>query len=386
MIELAKFLWACFDGGGNVPPSLGVTDVLLARGHEVAFAGRPELVERFAATRYRAVELTRAYCHADRYEWHPRGRLFAYLTSPAVGEELLSLVKEERPDVLIVDAMFGGALDVAPRAGLPVAVMLHTFLYRTLDGWQVLMRGESDARAQAGFDPLPSVAQMWGATDLLQVNSLAQFDSAATVNWPNIRHGGPILAGDNRSIPVPLPWDADDPTPLIVVSFSTAVAQGSVGKLQRSLDACADLPVHVVATCGAGVDPAQLRVPANAHAVRFATHDALMVGASLVVTHGGHGTAMRALHHGLPMVCLTGQAADQSGVAALDQPRVAAFIEERGLGRSLTADAAAGEIHEAVRTVLDAPEIQAQARRDAQLLRSRDGATEAANQVLALVP
>lgn len=273
---MARFLWACFDGGGNVPPSLGITDALSARGHEVAFAGRPELVERLAPTRYRAIELTRSYCHADRYAWHPRGRLFSYLTSPAVGEELLALVKEERPDVLIVDAMFGVALEVAPRAGLPVAVMLHTFLYRTLPGWEVLMGDESESRRRSGFGPLPSVAEMWGTTDLLQVNSLAAFDSAPTVTWPNIRHGGPIFAGDTRSAPVTLPWAPDDPRPLVLVSFSTAVAQGSVGKYQRTLDACAKLPVRVVATCGAGVDPATLRVPDNAYAVRFAPHDALM--------------------------------------------------------------------------------------------------------------
>jgi UDP:flavonoid glycosyltransferase YjiC (YdhE family) len=382
---MARFLWACFDGGGNVPPSLGITDALLARGHEVTFVGRPELVERLAPTRYQAVELTSAYHHADRYESHPRGRLFAYLTSPAVGEELLSLAKEARPDVLIVDAMFGVALEVAPRSGLPVAVMLHTFLHRTLDGWEVLMGDESGARQQAGFGPLPSVAQMWGTTDLLQVNSLAQFDRSPVVAWPNIRHGGPIFAGDNRSTPVELPWEADDPRPLIVVSFSTAVAQGSVGKYQRTLDACADLPVRLVATCGAGVDPAELKVPGNAYALRFASHDALMERASLVVTHGGHGTAMRALRHGLPMVCLTGQAADQLGVAALDQPRVAAFIEERGVGRSLTADAPAHEIHEAVQAVLGTPGFQANAQRDAAILRSSNGAVTAAERVLALV-
>ena len=77
---MAKFLWACFDGGGNVPPSLGITDALLARGHEVTFVGR----RAGRATRTDPLpgrELTSAYHHADRYESHPRGRLFAYLTS-----------------------------------------------------------------------------------------------------------------------------------------------------------------------------------------------------------------------------------------------------------------------------------------------------------------
>lgn len=381
---MARYLWACFDGGGNVPPSLGVAEVLLDSGHEVSFAGRPELVERLAPTRFHAIELAESYRHADRYRWHPRAALFAYLTSPAVGEELLALAKSERPDVMVIDAMFGTALEVAPRFETPVAVMLHTFLYRTLDGWKVLMTDESDARVRAGFDPLPPVAEMWGTTDLLQVNSLAQLDSTPTVDWPNIRHGGPILTDDSRAVPAALPWDAADPTPLVVVSFSTAVAQGSVGKLQRTLDAFAELPVHLVATCAAGVDPAELRVPGNAHVLRFATHEPLMARAALVVTHGGHGTAMRALKHGLPIICLAGQADDQPGVAALDQPRIAALIEERGLGRALDADAAAREIRAAAQAVLDDPSYAVRARADAELLRSRNGAAEAAGRLVAL--
>jgi UDP:flavonoid glycosyltransferase YjiC (YdhE family) len=383
VVGLARFLWACFDGGGNVPPSLGIAHALVKAGHEVSFAGRPEMVDRVTVAGFTAIELSQSYCHADRYAWHPRGRLFSYLTSPAVGEELLLVAKAERPDVVVIDAMFGSALDVAPRFGLPTAVMLHTFLHRTLDGWKVLMQGESDARERCGFDPLPPLAEMWGTTDLFHVNSLEQFDSAPRVRWPNIRHGGPILADDSRAVAIETPWDEGDPTPLAVISFSTAAAQGSVGKLQRTLDALADLPVHVVATSGY-IDPGTLDVAENAHVVRFAKHGPLMDRASLVVSHGGHGTAMRALSHGVPMICVAGQAADQEGVAALDQPCVAAFIEERRVGRSVVADAPASDIRAAAREILEDPAYLSSARRHAQQLRSTDGAARAASRLAVL--
>jgi UDP:flavonoid glycosyltransferase YjiC (YdhE family) len=385
VLGLARFLWACFDGGGNVPPSLGIAHALREAGHEVSFAGRPEMVGRVTPAGFAAIELSQSYRHADRYAWHPRGRLFSYLTSPAVGEELLLLAKTERPDVVVIDAMFGGALDIAPRLGLPTAVMLHTFLHRTIDGWTVLMRGESDARQRSGFDPLPSLAEMWATTDLFHVNSLEQFDSAPRVEWPNIRHGAPILADDSRAVAVDTPWDPSDPTPLALISFSTAAAQSSVGKLQRALDALADLPVHVIATSGGSVDPATLDLAENAHVVRFARHGPLMDRAALVVTHGGHGTAMRALSHGVPLVCVAGQAADQEGVAALDQPCVAAFISERRVGRSVTADAPASDIRAAAREVLDDPAYLSNARRHADHLRSTtSGAVRAARRLVAL--
>jgi hypothetical protein len=45
------------------------------------------------------------------------------------------------------------------------------------------------------------------------------------------------------------------------MSFSTGFEQRSAEKLQRGLDALADLPVHVVATTGGIVEPHEFAVP-----------------------------------------------------------------------------------------------------------------------------
>src|SRR5699024_5381809 len=134
---------------------------------------------------------------------------------------------------------------------------------------------------------------LWERADALHVNALEEFDSAPLSSWPNARHGAPVLEQDARATGRPAPVDGD---PVALVSFSTAVAQASAGKVQRTLDALADLSVRTVATVGS-LDPDSLRVPANATAVRFADHAQLMRQGAFVVTHGGHGTAMRALAH-----------------------------------------------------------------------------------------
>jgi UDP:flavonoid glycosyltransferase YjiC (YdhE family) len=381
---VAKFLWACFDGGGNVPPSLGISAALAENGHEVVFACRPEMADRYRLVGARAVAITSAYADAAAYAWHPRGRVYSYLTSGTVADELLSIAAVERPDVVIIDAMFGTALAAADRFGTPTAGMLHTFLHRTLDGWYILMRDQSEARQRCGFGPLPELDELWGTRDLFQVNALEQFDCAARVRWANVRYGGPVLERDSVAVPVRLPWP-EDQVPLVVVSFSTSATQGSVSKLQRTLDALAGLPVHVAATTGA-VDPASLRAPENAHVMRFAAHDPLISKASLVVTHGGHGTVMRALRHGVSLVCLTGRAADQDGVAALDQPCIAAFIEERGVGLRLRANAPAATIRSAVLEVLSDPAFRSATLGARESLRSVQPAVLAAQRLEALLP
>jgi UDP:flavonoid glycosyltransferase YjiC (YdhE family) len=70
-----------------------------------------------------------------------------------------------------------------------------------------------------------------------------------------------------------LPWAADDPTPLVLVSFSTGFEQRNVDKVQRAL---ADLPVHVVATTGGIVSPNELASSENAVVLNYAAHDPII--------------------------------------------------------------------------------------------------------------
>ncbi|MDE2227987.1 MAG: hypothetical protein KGL11_02960 [Alphaproteobacteria bacterium] len=376
---MSKILWACWDGGGNLPPSLGIGRALRDRGHSVVFAGRPEMVGRVRAAGLGARELTQAYALIDRFAWHPLARVFGYLGSPAVGDELVSVVRAEAPDVVAIDAMFGAALGAAPQFNAPTAVVVHTFVRRMYDAWKGNLMRQSDGRAQSGFAKLPPIEELWGARDLVHANTLAELDAPpAKTPLANLGHGAPVLLEESRAVMPRLPWPESDPAPLVLLSFSTVLEQRSPAMLQRALDALGTLPVHVVATTGDVVDPADLTAPPNAAVLRYASHDALMPRAALVVTHGGHGTAMRALRHGLPMV-LTPALAD-------DQPFVGAAVQEWGAGRALGKDPAADEIATAARAVLENPACRDAAKRLAPLLADVDGAAAAAAAIERLAP
>jgi UDP:flavonoid glycosyltransferase YjiC (YdhE family) len=100
--------------------------------------------------------------------------------------------------------------------------------------------------------------------------------------------------------------------------------------------------------------------------------------AALVVTHGGHGTAMRAMRHGVPMVVIPGLAGDQ--------PFVAAAVQEWGAGRALPGDASADAMRAAAQEVLSTPSFQEKATEKSALLAAVDGAANAADEVEALLP
>jgi UDP:flavonoid glycosyltransferase YjiC (YdhE family) len=375
---MAHILWLNWSGGGNLPPSLGIARALEERGHAVTFAGRPEMVPRVDAAGFRAIELTRAYEQVERY---PQGsfltRASCYLTSPATGEQVRAVVADETPDVTLIDCMFPAALAEARGFGMPTAVVCHTFVFRQLEMWRDMLARLDGMRQQAGFDSLPPLDTLWRGHERLVSTSLAAFDRPAPAGWEFVRHVGPVLEDEKVALPAELPWAAGDPVPLVLISFSTAFEQRNAEKLQRALTALAELPVHVVATTGGIVEPAELDVPANAFVANYAAHDPILQRAALVITHGGHGTAMRTLNHGVPMVVIPGLAGDQ--------PFVAAAIEEWGAGRALPGDAAVDAIRSAAREVLGDASFGRAARRRAAALAGIDAANRAAAEVEALL-
>ena len=375
---MAGILWLNWSGGGNLPPSLGVARVLTGRGHQVTFAGRPEMVPRVKTAGFRAIEITDAYKQVDRY---PQGsfltRMACYLTSPAVEDQVRSIVAADSPDIVLIDAMFPAALTQARTFTQPKAVFVHTFVFRQLDMWRKMFATLDGFRQQAGFAGLPALDTLWPANDRIISTSLAAFDAALLPGWEMVRHAGPVLEDEKFAVPTPLPWPESDATPLVLVSFSTGFEQRNVDKVQRALDAFAELPVHVVATTGGIVAPNELACPPNAIALNYAAHDPIIRRAAMVMTHGGHGTAMRSLLHGVPMVVIPGLAGDQ--------PFVAAAIAEFGAGIALLGDASSAAMHEAAQKVLDTPSFAEQAENRSVMLAGIDGAANAADEVEALI-
>jgi UDP:flavonoid glycosyltransferase YjiC (YdhE family) len=335
------------------------------------------MVGRVEAAGLPATALAEASTDLARYSFHPLAGVFGYTSSPTIGEELVGVVSEVDPDIVVIDAMFSAALNVAPRFARPTAVMVHTLFDSLWQMWQANFAMQSESRVKAGFAGLPTLESLWGDRDLLQVNALPEFDGARATDWGHVVHGAPILTAESRAVPVELPWEVDDPTPVVLLSFSTVVEQRSPEMFQRALDALAALPVHVVGTTGAIVDPAELVPPANAHVVAFADHDLLMDRASVVVGHGGHGTTMRALRHGLPIVGIPAKGGDQEPITQM--------LDRWGVGRALPGDASAAQIRSATAAILSDLSFRDEARRRSVAFHGRDGAVLAADSVEALI-
>src|SRR5690606_3557947 len=103
------------------------------------------------------------------------------------------------------------------------------------------------------------------------------------------------------------------------------------------------LRVQGLVTTGHAVDPDQIRAPSGVQVVRSAPHRSVLAHADVLVTHGGHGTLMKGLAAGVPIVCIP---------IGRDQPDNAARLVYRGAGVRVSKKAPAAKVAAAVRRVL----------------------------------
>jgi UDP:flavonoid glycosyltransferase YjiC (YdhE family) len=112
------------------------------------------------------------------------------------------------------------------------------------------------------------------------------------------------------------------------------------------VSALASLPVRAIVTLGPAMRVEDVVGAPNVEVTQSASHDEIVPRCSLVISHGGHGTMLRPLMHGVPVICMP---------MGRDQPDNAARISARGAGLTLSSRASVAAIRRAAQTVLDDP-------------------------------
>ncbi|GAA1571745.1 glycosyltransferase [Leucobacter aridicollis] len=163
------------------------------------------------------------------------------------------------------------------------------------------------------------------------------------------------------------------------MSLSTFPFPRLVQTWQRLLDAVVDLPVRVTATTGHALDSETLRAPPHVRLLAWSDRAELMPDASVVVTHGGHGTTLAALAHGVPVLVVP---LDLSS----DQPGIGRAVERAGVGISLRRGASVAAVRAALSKLIDDTETRRRARELGARLREYDGAVAGAEALIAALP
>ena len=215
----------------------------------------------------------------------------------------------------------------------------------------------NQARAEFGLAPLRDGLDLMGRADRILVGSSPSFDFAPGSVPAHVCYVGPQLDDAARAASGN-PWTGPPGRPLVLVGLSSTVMRQE-GLLQRAADALGQLQVRGLVTTGPAVDPEVIAAPPNVTVTRWVRHADVLPYCSAVITHGGHGTVMKALIAGVPLVVVP---------LGRDQPDNAARVVHAGAGIRLRKNASVSALRAAAAQVIEDPRYRAAARRMATRL------------------
>jgi MGT family glycosyltransferase len=303
--------------------------------------------------------------------------------SLAYAEDVLDELTRFPADVIVTSEMLLGVMAGAEAAGIPcIALSANVYLFPLpgvppfgpglqpatnvlgrLRDWLIRTialrefgKGTAafnDTRRVLGLAPLAHPFDQLTRLASHLVLTSAAFDFPSTNPPRQLVYAGPELDDPAWTEPWRSPFDASDRRPLVLVGFSTTF-QNQVDVLRRVVSALGELDVRAVVTAGPAIDLASIPSAPNVHLCASARHSQLLKEAAAAITHAGHGTVIRALAAGVPVVCMP---------MGRDQNENAARVVFHGAGRRLNPSASAATIRRALRDVLQSSGYRERARR-----------------------
>ncbi|MEU8246715.1 nucleotide disphospho-sugar-binding domain-containing protein [Nonomuraea sp. NPDC048916] len=227
------------------------------------------------------------------------------------------------------------------------------------------------ARLANGLAPVDSVIDAFDRVDRLLVLSPRALDYPSRRLPAHVRHVGPRL--DDPAWAGELELPAGD-APLALVGLSSSFMDQRI-VLERIAEALGTLPVRGLLTTGPAVDPATVRASGNVLVTAASPHSIALRHAAVTITHAGHGTAVKSLAAGVPLVCVP---------LGRDQREVARHVEFAGAGITVSKSSSPRTIARAVDRVLHDPSYRREAQRLAAEIAAETATDRAVTELEAL--
>lgn len=376
-----RILLVTIEAGGNLPPVLFLIRQLINRGHSVNVLGEPclqTLVEDAGAS---FVSFKEYFIKTDRKkdmfeDWKSKNNGFKNVIfgpSKIVVKETVNAIKIYNPDIVIGDVVLPATLIAAEAMKVPAVSLFHMPEYlpgkNRPPGGLGLTPGKNaighlrdrvlgfvfdkifnqylsvinDIRKEYNLNPLKDVADLFRNVDLRLIQTSPAFDFPLQPLPANVKYTGPVLDDPDWVKTWKNPWPESDKRPLVVVSLSSTFQNQKLA-LSNCIEALSMLNVRGLVTLGLAMEGEAFSVPENVKIIDNGSHSEIFPHANCVITHAGHGTVVRALTNGLPMVCLP---------MGRDQGDNASKVEYHGTGIALSAKANAKTIKKAVDKILN---------------------------------
>jgi UDP:flavonoid glycosyltransferase YjiC (YdhE family) len=359
-----RLLFSFAGGSGHAEPLVPIARAVVAAGHEVAFAGQRAAIATLGGHGFAlfpdpghsgegpgriaplvSVDMEREF-RVLREAYGGRFARRAMHRFPEVNEAW-------RPDVVVCDEVDFGSMIAAERLGVPHATVLVTAAGSFIRP-DVLAEPLDALRVEHGLPPDPDLAML--GRHLVISPMPRSFRDPSCPPPPNTLSIRPEAANSARTDDG-RPWTHVAPdVPVVYFTLGTVFNWESGDLFARVIAGLRVLPIELVVTVGRDLDTAFLgSQPQNVHVERYVSQSDVLPHCAAAVNHGGSGSVIGSLAHGVPMVLLP---------MGADQPLNAARCEALGVGRALGVMAATpSAIADRVTAVLEEPAYRLAAER-----------------------
>lgn len=299
-----RILFTFIGGSGHFRPLIPLARAARAAGHTVAVAGSGGRYEEITAAGFTAFRTSEP---KPRPVEEPEQRLepvdlareeqvmreaFAGRGARRHAKAVREIALEWKPDVVVRDEVDFGSAIAAETLGIPcvnVIVLLAGGLARK----DVILDPITALRAEYGLAPDPELTRLNGRLVVMPAPP-----SLRDPRYPLPE--GTFFCAPGDWVPRRAPRD-DKP----LIYFTLGTLDTHRGVFERVLAGLSELPVRVVTTVGQRLDPASFGPrPAHVRIERFIPQQEILAEADLVIAHGGSGTLIGSLAHGIPSVLL----------------------------------------------------------------------------------
>jgi UDP:flavonoid glycosyltransferase YjiC (YdhE family) len=330
-----------FEGGsGHFNPLVPVARAAESAGHTVAFACAPERLATVKASGFQAFpagidvgSTPETEAMEDHYMATPDiAAREAYLLREGFAgwyarhkaADIVTLGETWQPELLVRDEIDFGSAVAAERLGLPHANVL-VIAAGSFVRHELVAEPLNTLRAEHGLLPDPGLSML--SRYLVLAPFPPSYRDPAFPLPPTAYSLRPLLPEPTNEDHLP-PWAADlTSAPTVYFSLGTAFASSLRDVFARVIAGLRDLPINLIVTVGRRLDPASFgAMPANVHIERYIPQALILPRCDLVITHGGSGSVIGALAHGVPLALIPLNA---------DQPLNAERCAALGVGHTI---------------------------------------------------
>lgn len=290
---------------------------------------------------------------------------FIQALGPKMAADVIALMQNWQPDVIVRDPLEFGGYIAAEHCGLPHATITWAIY---IDPRLLCPEALLDLRARYS---LPDDPELNTLDRYLVFNFLPPAWKLSMAPFPAATHrfcAPPFDLSGTDHLPDWISALPDRPT--LYATLGTTFNQ-SPATFQAILTALSAEAVNVIITVGHSMDPTQFQpLPDHIRIERYIPQTAILPHCDVILFHGGYNSLHSALWHGLPMVI--------TPLGAGDQYPTGLLCEKLGVGVMVKEQPPEPEtIRAAVKAVIEQPAYRARAQQLQQDLRALPDLAEA---------